>query len=477
MFSRLWSSPHVPPPADLRCIPCSGIDVGMRQVGYTTGLIINARLDAKKLEQSLTMLVERKFPRAGARLAHRNGVYEFQVPRTFDSTTRAIAFTSEDFAEPYRSVARPELPTDLVRGFTSQPAVLPLPPSEGYFKSTTCPSSLRGFLAPNMPLIHVHVAIFNDVTFIGVTSTHITFDALGTRTLLHAWTRLINGEDIDAISGMEWDMAPFEALSGPTTIKQQRGWFNLGLFGRFFFTLWFMLGIIRDPKEEQRLVRVPKAFIENSKNEIMEDLKHKGSTEWVGSSDVLLAWCLRKVDDTTPIHIHLPINLRDTPIFLGDTNILTPYLNNAVSYIAIPPISVNEFQTESLGELALRLRRAILAYRADVPGIRADVQWRCANPLVDHFPCPPHGECTVQTNWRSAHLGELDFSGARPQGPTEQAEDKTRVVLAVGDAPWSNPMRGVGGMFMEDEDAVWMFQIRGTKEWEMIRQSGSIAFA
>ncbi|KAF8162476.1 hypothetical protein K438DRAFT_1858665 [Mycena galopus ATCC 62051] len=449
MFSRLWPSPH-------RCIPCSAIDVCVRELGLTTGLIINARLDAKKLEQSLTMLVERKFPRAGARLAHRNGVgVQVSSPPRIRLNHRAIAFTSEDFAEPYRSVARPELPTHLVRDFTSQPPLL---------QEHNMPSSLRDFLAPNMPLIHVHVAIFNDVTFIGVTSGHITFDALGTRTLLHAWTRLINGEDIDAIPGMEWDMAPFEALSGPTIITQQRGWFNLGLFGQFFFILWFMLRIIRDPKEEQRLVRVPKAFLENSKNEIMEDLKRKGSTEWVGSSDVLLAWWFKGVGDTTPIHIHLPINLRDTHIFPGDTNIPTPYLNNAVSSIAIPPISVNDFQTESLGELALRLRRAILAYNADVPGIRADVQWRCANPLVNHFPCPPHGEFTFQTNWRSAHLGELDFSGARPQGSTEQAEDRR-----------ASSWRGAGGIFMEDEDAVWMFQIRGTKEWEATRQSGCIA--
>jgi hypothetical protein len=83
MFSRLWAflAPHAstPPPADMRCIPCTGFDVATRDLVLTTGLIIDTRLDAKKLEQSLSMLVERRFPRAGARLALRNGVGVFNL--------------------------------------------------------------------------------------------------------------------------------------------------------------------------------------------------------------------------------------------------------------------------------------------------------------------------------------------------------------------------------------------------------------
>jgi hypothetical protein len=429
-------------------------------------------------------------------------MYEFQVPRTFNSTTPPIVFTAEDFAEPYRSVARPEIPTHLVGDFASQPVVCPLPLAEDYFKSKTCPASLEGFLVPNTPLVHVHVAIFDDVTFIGVTSGHITFDALGTRTLLHAWTRLLSGEDIDAIPCMEWDSTPFDSFRGPTTVPHQRGWFELGLLGQFCFIVFFILGIIRDPKEVSYLVRVPKDFLEGSKSEIMDNLRLQGSTEWVGSSDVLLAWwfkvgfylfiysaanlgyillqtiySLRKIGDTTPIHIHLPVDLREKCIFPGDSTLATPYIHNAVASIAVPAIPVSVFQTESLGEIALRLRRAILAYNADLPGIQADLQWRCANPLQTHFPCPPGGEFTFQTNWRAAHLGELDFSGARTlQGAGEKG--KAHVLLAVGYvlSSQNNPMRGAGGIFMEDEDAIWMFQIKGTKDWEHIRRSGRIAF-
>jgi hypothetical protein len=52
----------------------------------------------------------------------------------------------------------------------------------------------------------------------------------------------------------------------------------------------FVLSTIRDPKEVNYLVRVPKAFLNEAKQKIMEELKTQGSREYVGSSDVLLAW-------------------------------------------------------------------------------------------------------------------------------------------------------------------------------------------
>ncbi|KAJ7665957.1 hypothetical protein DFH06DRAFT_984851 [Mycena polygramma] len=471
----------------MRPIPCSGVDLGTRDLVLTTGLIIEARLNAKKLEQTFSTLVEHKFPRAGARLALRNGVYEFQVPCAFNSNTPPIKFTAEDFAEPYRSPARPELPTHLVASVASQPAVCPLLPAEGYFRSTTCPTSLEGFMAPNIPLIHVHVAVFDDLTFVGLTSSHMTFDALGTRTLFHAWTRVLNGDDIDAFPGMKWDMAPFErfkTIKGlPSLPTYQRGWFDLGFFAQLLFIFRFVLRLLRDPKEANYLVRVPKTFVEDSKREITENLQRQGSTEWVGSSDIVLAWWFkmlyshRKITDKTPIHIHLPVDLRDKPIFAGNSAI-GPYIHNAVGNIAVPPIPVNAFQTESLGDIALRLRRAILGFNADIPAIQADQQWRCSNPRKLDFPCPPHGEYAFQTNWRAAHFNALDFSGALAAAGA--GTHIPRVLLAVGYITSGNPTRGGGGIVFEDDDAFWLTEIRGMKEWEpvkeSIRRNGGVAF-
>ncbi|KAJ7436736.1 hypothetical protein FB451DRAFT_1153007 [Mycena latifolia] len=474
IFSLFSAHALTSPSVGMRIIPCSGLDLVNRDIVLTTGLIINARLDAKKLEQTLSTLIEHKFPRAGARLALRNGVYEFQVPHTFDAKTPPVAFTVDDFPERYRSSPRPELPIHLPH--STQPSIRRHRALDVYLRSRECPTTLEGFLVPHTPSVHVHVAVFDDLTFIGMTSSHICFDALGTQTLLHAWTRVLKGEATDTISGMEWDAAPFSTFTGPTAVTQQRGWFDLGFFSQLLFIVRLVLRILWDPEEVPCTVRVPKAFLDDSKHKIMEDLKLQGSNEWVGSSDVLMAWWFktvygqRNINDKTPIYIHFPVDLRDHHVFPGGSSLSAPYINNALLMISVPPIPANAFRTISLAELALRIRRAIKAYNADLDAIAADLRWRHANPLKTLFPCPPGSEFSIQSNWRKGHFGDLDFSGA--------CEGLARVVFVMGltSSGKSIPMRGNGGVLMEDEDAVWMGQFRGAKDWENIRRSGSVTF-
>ncbi|KAJ7449114.1 hypothetical protein B0H11DRAFT_2332703 [Mycena galericulata] len=74
------------------------------------GLNVDTRLDTKNLEETVSTLIKRKSPRAGARLTLRNGdlsvlfslpgsqfsqVYEFQVPQTFGPDTPPVAFFME----------------------------------------------------------------------------------------------------------------------------------------------------------------------------------------------------------------------------------------------------------------------------------------------------------------------------------------------------------------------------------------------
>ncbi|KAJ7086245.1 hypothetical protein C8R44DRAFT_893702 [Mycena epipterygia] len=495
---RLFAREPTPPPAGVRTIACTGLDVGTRDTILTTGFIIDARLDTGKLQKTFSMLVDCKFPRAGARLARRNGVrpllfffcfsfrsansgwalqvYEFQIPRTFDADNPPVAFTAENHSETYRSPDRPELPIHQLSPEAILPSIRPAPELDVYFKSRECPTSLDGFLVHNIPLIHVHVTAFEDLTFIGITSSHIIFDVLGVRTLLHAWTRLINGDDIDTIPGMEWDAAPFESFSTePVAPPRERGWFDLGLLSQLRLVFPLLLRTLWDP-EERRMVHVPKAFLEVFKRQIMEDLRLQGSSEWVGSSDVLMAWWLktiyglRHVKDSTPIHVHISVDLRDKRVFPGASTISTPYINNAVLMIAVPPIPANTFRTESLTNLALRIRRAVIAFDADSDGIVAEVQWRCTNPHKMLFPCPSGAEFLLQTNWRKARFGELDFSGACV-GQTP----RPRVMSFMGKKT-NIPKRGMGGVTMEDEHSLWMTQIRGKREWEHLRRSGSVTF-
>ncbi|KAJ6465784.1 hypothetical protein C8R45DRAFT_492379 [Mycena sanguinolenta] len=487
----LFSRPeNTPPPAGVRTIPCTSVDrLAAAHLVLTTGLVINARLDAKVLEESLSRLIERKFPRAGARLAFRNGAYEFQIPETFYAKTPPTIFTVDDYPEAYNCAGRPEIPSALTG---SQPSVIPLPELDAFFRSKMCPKAEDDFLQPNMPMLHVHVAVFHDLTCIGVTSPHMGFDALGTATLLAAWTRVINGDDLNTIPGMEWDAQPFAhyvpAPGSSSVIPVRRGWFDLGWLSQLFFIARFILRVIRDPEEVTCLVRVPKAFISQEKQKITSELKAQGSSEYVGSADVLMAWWFKTVysyrapADRTPLHLHIVSNLRSQPIFAQDAPMAHPYINNAVASISVPPMPINTFLNESLGQLALRIRRAILANHADPAGIRADLRWLFANlsktVLKTVFPCPPGAGFSFQTSWRAGKLSELDFSGA--VASDVKSEAKAPRVMFVHPITTTNktvPMRGSGAVLMEDEDAWWMSQVRGSKDWEKIRQSGALAFA
>ncbi|KAJ7065049.1 hypothetical protein C8F01DRAFT_787112 [Mycena amicta] len=281
MFSWLWKSS--PPPSGVHIIPCTGIDLNARDLVMTTAFILDGRLDAKQLETSLSLLVESKFPRAGARLVKRDGRYEFHIPQSFDAKTRAVSFTSEHRPEPYESPSRPSL-TNLCYSSVTRPFVCEAPALQPFFRAPGCPNALEGFLKLNTPLVHVHVATFEDLTFIGVTSSHTMFDAIGTQTLIHAWTRILSGEPVHDIPGMPWDVEPFATFTTPPRGWHQRGWFNLGLVSTAWFIVLFVLRLVRDAKETMKYVRVPKTFLDDEKRNITEELKSMGSEEWVGSS-------------------------------------------------------------------------------------------------------------------------------------------------------------------------------------------------
>jgi hypothetical protein len=189
-----------------------------------------------------------------------------------------------------------------------------VPELDEFLRSKTCPKTEAEFLKPNVPMLHVHFSVFHDLTFIGVTAPHMGFDLLGFAVLLSAWTHVINGDDFDAIPGMEWDAQPFAhyvPAPGSRLVTLTRtslgGWSDLGWFSQLSFMGRFVLSTIRDPKEVNYLVQVPKVFLNEAKQKIMEELKTQGSCEYVGSSDVLLAWWYRvRLPSFLPTMSNLP---------------------------------------------------------------------------------------------------------------------------------------------------------------------------
>ncbi|KAJ6518494.1 hypothetical protein DFH09DRAFT_1287530 [Mycena vulgaris] len=461
---RIWSLfSQESPPADMHAIPCTALDVWARELFVTNGIIVDGRLDAAKLEESVDNLVETRFQRAGARFARRNGAYEFQIPRTFSEEVKPLVFTTDNYAETYATPigGRPAIPVRPAG--VSVPSVQPCPALEVYFRSKTCPVNMKSCLAGRLPILHVH-----------------PWPVRCTRTaaFLSAWTRLINGEDIDNILGMPLDCAPFEAFADKPSAAPPRGWFELGFFQAMNFGARMLWKMWRDPKEKMMLICVPKDFVEDQKASIMAELQAQKSAEWVGSSDVLLAWFCktmhhhRDAADQILITIHTAVDLRPLHIWEDGKALSHPYVHNAMSTITPPPIPVSTLANSSVTDLALQIRRAIKAYTGDLESIRTDTSFRCANPTKLLIPCTPDGEAVIHSNWRAAKFGQLNFQGA-----AVDAGAKVTVRSLLAYFPSSIPFRGSSVVLSEDDETLWMFYIASSQEWERIKQSGAVQFS
>ncbi|KAJ6561783.1 hypothetical protein B0H19DRAFT_1142617 [Mycena capillaripes] len=314
-----------------------------------------------------------------------------------------------------------------MNSFNLEPTFAKFPSLRKYLVNKTCPTSTAEFARSNTPMIHVHVSLFDDLTVIGVTSSDMMFDAFGLGTLLHAWTHILAGDEIETIPGMEWNLAPFESfkIPGPMTCVRGYGYLIPEKYPLFLMqpvvklVYDWMEARMRD-REVCRLIRVPKAFLDERRREIMESLKLQGSSEWVAPTDVLLAWWFKtsyschRPDDREPISIHLSVDLRTKHVFPGASGLNTPYINNAASTICLV-VCAGTLRTESLGDLSLRIRRAITEYDGDLVTLQQELRWREANQRITLLRCPPGYKSELQTNWCETQLSALD-SLERVQG-------------------------------------------------------------
>ncbi|KAK7049150.1 hypothetical protein R3P38DRAFT_2872885 [Favolaschia claudopus] len=441
----------------------------------------------------LTTGLVRKFPRAGARLAFVHDAYELRIPDRYDAATPAAVFTVERHHQAYAGDVLPTPPTTSPR---NTPYIIPKPAQSlnVLFRSPACPTTLDEFLHPNtIPLLPVHLVVYENRTLIGVTAPHIAFDAVGMGVLLHAWTRVLtmNGGDVEGIPGMPWDAQPFAGEAFAEGAKAApHGWFDVQGDELREMIEEFVGGLARDPEEVVCWVRVPKKLLEEKKREIMAELKAKGSEEYVGSSDVLAAWWIKTLHgqraptDPTPIHIQMPKDLRDLPIYANSAPLPYPYIHNTCLFVSAPPLPVSAIQTQSLGALALHVRRGIQAYTGDPEKVRREVRWVASEEGRRKWsalmPCPPKAEAFSVTNWRTAKLGELDFAGARVAKAGEAADEckrKVSLVHIVVSSKEPASLRGINAVPMEDDEAVWLWKIFGVKELERLREGGGIDFA
>ncbi|KAH7102363.1 hypothetical protein BKA62DRAFT_700166 [Auriculariales sp. MPI-PUGE-AT-0066] len=490
MFSWLTGSRDEPAPPDVDVLVCHSLDVSTEGITMTYGLFIPARLDAEKLKLAAFTTVEKKLSRAGARLAYRNGKYEYHVPKSFTKDTPALSFTSDQYDSPFQS-EKYNFPPKVGNDLASSPFVSPFPEDavKALFKTATTPQTTADFLVPNTPMVHIHVSVFEDVTLIGFTAPHMLFDGAGASTFLSTWTAALNGT-LEELPEAPRTFAPFDDLvesvggrevcaarRGPSG-QPVRGWdafYTIGIL-RFMFALFkraFFEG-----SEDTRLIYVPLEWLAARKDECMQELKARGSDEWVGSNDVLMAYickmmCVNRTDATL-VSMIVPVNIR--PIL---TDFFThTYLHNALMSPKVPSLSANVLGSQPIVDTALVLRRGLNEILADKTTLKHELAWVCASfpgarPVM--IPNPPNVELASISNWRSMAMNKLDFSGALPDGVSVLA--RPEFLFSYRTENPMLPLRGAGAVCSESDHGLWLYVTLGRGVWDRMWRSGMIAFA
>lgn len=465
-------------PADVDIVVCSAVDLGATEFTPTRGFVLRERLDAVALKSALFQAIDKKLPRVGARLAFRNGLYEFHIPRTFSDVVPPVGFTHTD--HPGDKLAdHVAIPPRLPDG-QSEPCWAEMPDCSALFRAAGTPGHLREFLRPGVPLVHVHVTTFSDATLIGVTASHVMFDAHGASALYDAWTAALRGE-LDSIVPSPRDFEPFKEilcdapkLLAPPKLSLFSG---LRLLARFILQSWF------GRTESSRLLYVPHKWLAARKDECMAELKARGSKEWVGSSDVLTASILKmiyahRLGDSQKIHLHMPVSLRR----LFPAIFRYPYPNNAIAYCEVTPTAAGVIAKQPLLDTALAVRRSLGAFTgpSGLEAVRGQLAWRhkhSAGKKGRLFPLNADAEYAFLSNWRSAKFNQLDFAGARERGAEGQpgAVSPVFVALFVQDG-FKFSTRGSGVVLSETEDGIWATMALYEEEWGRLRAEGSLHF-
>ncbi|KAL3293856.1 fungal specific transcription factor, partial [Colletotrichum asianum] len=245
------------------------------------------------------------------------------------------------------------------------------------------PLSLNDYLTSDAPQLGLHIVSFSDATLVTLYWPHTLFDAFGKKALLDAWVLMLQGRDDEIPSpyGGDAPRVDFDPLAKfgchstePYKLRSQL-MSSLSLGAWAIGNLFEFVG-----KQETRVVRMPKLFLDKLVNDSMSELQDgpnaSNATSFLSEGDVLCAWWTKIATAHLPenastrrrtLVLNNAYSLRKAlggengPLPLNSTDsskMDTPYLSNAVGFINVVGTMTDVFD-KSVGYMASRIRNAI----------------------------------------------------------------------------------------------------------------------
>lgn len=348
---------------------------------------------------------------------------------------------------------------------------------------------LDDWIYTDRPQLSIHVLIFKDATLITVTWIHTLMDAVGLSGLFKAWTAVLRGreDEVPPFHGFRTDPVAVLAEKSSTKTEKEYVLANLVISGwaLLLFAVRFLFDIFWYPKDEQRLVFLPERYVNQLREEALEDLdvtNVEGSqVPFISESDVLLSWISRtmlselKISPSRSVTL---LNVFDARSILG--NDIIPSDSVYIGNITVPSytcIKVHQVLQNSMGYFALRLRRSLEQQRTrEQVAAYGRVQKQAVEKTGNPAPIGDSGMVMLTcSNWKKARFFEVDFSAAviSPGVPLPRRANKVGQPSYISATIYEHnfSLRNIIVVHGKDHEGNWWLRVRMRREaWPAFQQ-------
>lgn len=296
-------------------------------------------------------------------------------------------------------------------------------------RPSALPNNIKHYLATDQPLLCLHVTSFADATVVGLTFPHVLCDAMGASELLKAWCDVVTGKShlVKPLSGICED--PLATVGTADDKEAKEGEFVLESFqtrgcALVLFISRYLWDVTTRRTIQERHIYLPAEFMTKLRHDVEQELvqSHSGQTPFLSDGDLITAWGSRMVmsgsaykNCTGVVCNVFDLRARLLQVF----NRGNVYLQNTI-LPATTVFSRGETASASVGQIALRLRQAIVEQTGDVQARR---QMRLAREWFASMGTMPlfakwDSRIIACTNWTKAKfLDAANFGPTAVLGP------------------------------------------------------------
>ncbi|KAK6001259.1 hypothetical protein QM012_002590 [Aureobasidium pullulans] len=383
----------------------------------------NAPLDANKLKDSLVQLIDRDggWRKLGARLRQNDQkALELHIPTRFDTSQPAVAFQHEIISS---SITEHPLASRLPSASQKPELVACASDFVPLMRSKDDPASLQDYVHTDRPLLGLRILSFDDATLVTLSFSHLLFDGLGGKTVLDAWSLVLQGRDAEVLELQGVYDDPLATLGTQPEVPYKHESRVMGLPQLILFGVRALIRRVFSKSEvKDYVICVPGSYVQKLKSHALKDIAEASNptaeTPFLSDSDVLCAWwskyiasCIStQATETFVINNLLELRQVLTPELFRPES---PYVSNAL--MMMPTfVTARQLLTRSLGEMALSIRDTIsqLSTKAQVEArFSLDRVWqrRTGHPALYG---DPWMRMIVCTNWIKIKIHQADFSPA-----------------------------------------------------------------